>query len=255
MTNGNSDDETTDGDQSDLTTGRPDGQGSPDSSNAEDPRPEGPTTDSPPEQNDGSTPQSADSPVEMKGSQPTDGEERPSGEDGPVEAGLGGAAGTSPGTGSEVDTPDAGAPDAGTPDVDTPDVNTPGSIEDGPSVDGFSGDVDLEDLDLDAESDGEADEASRGLFDDLLEGEPIFGNKEVLRPSYTPERLPHREEQINNMATILVSALRGDTPSNILIYGKTGTGKTASAKFVSEELETTPRSTRSPARSSTSTAR
>jgi len=41
------------------------------------------------------------------------------------------------------------------------------------------------------------------------------------------------------MATILVTALRGDTPSNILIYGKTGTGKTASAKFVSEELETT----------------
>jgi len=61
----------------------------------------------------------------------------------------------------------------------------------------------------------------------------------VLRPSYTPHELPHRNEQINQMATILVSALRGDTPSNILIYGKTGTGKTASAKFVSEELETT----------------
>jgi len=41
------------------------------------------------------------------------------------------------------------------------------------------------------------------------------------------------------MATILVSALRGDTPSNILIYGKTGTGKTASAKYVSQELEST----------------
>ena len=86
------------------------------------------------------------------------------------------------------------------------------------------------------EDDGEA---SRGLFDDLLSGEPIFENKEVLRPSYTPRKLPHREDQINNMATILVSALRGDTPSNILIYGKTGTGKTASAKFVSEELEST----------------
>lgn len=83
------------------------------------------------------------------------------------------------------------------------------------------------------------EEASRGLFDDLLNSEPIFENKEVLRPSYTPRRLPHREEQINNMATILVTALRGDTPSNILIYGKTGTGKTASAKFVSEELEST----------------
>jgi cell division control protein 6 len=83
------------------------------------------------------------------------------------------------------------------------------------------------------------DDDSRGLFDDLLSGEPIFENKEVLRPSYTPHELPHRTEQINQMATILVSALRGETPSNILIYGKTGTGKTASAKFVSQELEST----------------
>ncbi len=80
---------------------------------------------------------------------------------------------------------------------------------------------------------------SHGLFDDLLSGEPIFEHKEVLRPSYTPHELPHRTEQINQMATILVSALRGETPSNILIYGKTGTGKTASAKFVSQELEST----------------
>ncbi|MBV0902321.1 Cdc6/Cdc18 family protein [Haloarcula salina] len=105
-----------------------------------------------------------------------------------------------------------------------------------------SGSSDLDDVildSLDTGNDDSSDEASRGLFDDLLEGEPIFENKEVLRPSYTPHKLPHREEQINNMATILVTALRGDTPSNILIYGKTGTGKTASAKFVSEELETT----------------
>ena len=83
------------------------------------------------------------------------------------------------------------------------------------------------------------DEDTQGLFDDLLSGEPIFENKEVLRPSYTPHELPHRNDQINQMATILVSALRGETPSNILIYGKTGTGKTASAKFVSQELEST----------------
>ncbi len=76
-----------------------------------------------------------------------------------------------------------------------------------------------------------------GLFDDLLSGEPIFEDKEVLRPAYTPRDLPHREDQIDRMATILVSAIRGDTPSNILIYGKTGTGKTASAKYVSDELE------------------
>ena len=80
-----------------------------------------------------------------------------------------------------------------------------------------------------------------GLFDDLLSGEPIFENKDVLRPSYTPRELPHRDEQINSMATILVAALRGETPSNILIYGKTGTGKTASAKYVSQELKQTSR--------------
>ena len=109
---------------------------------------------------------------------------------------------------------------------------TGGDLGDGESL---LDDVVLEEIEG---ADG-SDEASRGLFDDLLEGEPIFENKEVLRPSYTPRKLPHREEQINNMATILVTALRGDTPSNILIYGKTGTGKTASAKFVSEELEST----------------
>jgi cell division control protein 6 len=93
-------------------------------------------------------------------------------------------------------------------------------------------------LDFDSMLD-ETEGESQGLFDDLLASEPIFENKEVLRPSYTPHELPHRTDQINQMATILVSALRGDTPSNILIYGKTGTGKTASAKFVSQELEST----------------
>jgi len=97
----------------------------------------------------------------------------------------------------------------------------------------------LDDVMLDDVGSEDTEEASQGLFDDLLAGDPIFENKEVLRPSYTPRKLPHREEQINNMATILVTALRGDSPSNILIYGKTGTGKTASAKFVSTELEST----------------
>ena len=79
--------------------------------------------------------------------------------------------------------------------------------------------------------------SSEGLFDVLLETKPIFKNREYLRPSYTPEELPHRDEQINQLARILVAPLRGETPSNLFIYGKTGTGKTASVKHVAKELE------------------
>jgi len=78
---------------------------------------------------------------------------------------------------------------------------------------------------------------SRGLFADLLAQGEIFQSRDILRPTYTPSKLPHREEQINNLASILVPALRGETPSNVLIYGKTGTGKTAVAKYVGKELE------------------
>ncbi|MCK9565558.1 MAG: ORC1-type DNA replication protein [Methanothrix sp.] len=78
---------------------------------------------------------------------------------------------------------------------------------------------------------------SKGLFADLLAQEGIFQSRDVLRPTYTPSELPHRNEQINGLASILVPALRGETPSNVLIYGKTGTGKTAVAKYVGKELE------------------
>ena len=139
--------------------------------------------------------------------------------------------------GDEADNRDdsfRGSRDTGStpPSADDADIDADVDVGSG-GRDRSSPDVDFDGVVLDDEDD------NQGLFDDLLSGEPIFENKEVLRPSYTPHELPHRNDQINRMATILVSALRGETPSNILIYGKTGTGKTASAKFVSQELEST----------------
>ncbi|TDA31004.1 MAG: cell division control protein Cdc6, partial [Hadesarchaea archaeon] len=58
-----------------------------------------------------------------------------------------------------------------------------------------------------------------------------------LRPSYLPERLPHRDKQIKELARILSSPLKGESPSNVFIYGKTGTGKTATVRYVVGELE------------------
>src|SRR6056297_2057993 len=112
------------------------------------------------------------------------------------------------------------------------DTTPDGASDPGDSPRSF--DVDLDDVVLDDE-----EEDSQGLFDDLLDSEPIFENKEVLRPSYTPHELPHRKEQINKMATILVAALRGETPSNILIYGETGAGENPGGKIVSPGPERT----------------
>ncbi|HIP62890.1 MAG TPA: ORC1-type DNA replication protein [Archaeoglobus profundus] len=75
------------------------------------------------------------------------------------------------------------------------------------------------------------------IFENILRSPRIFKNREVLRHTYTPDDLPHRDEQIRMLATILAPALRGETPSNVLIYGKTGTGKTATVKFVGRQLE------------------
>ncbi|MES2155644.1 MAG: ORC1-type DNA replication protein [bacterium] len=78
--------------------------------------------------------------------------------------------------------------------------------------------------------------AVNDLFGQLLQVEPIFTNKEVMRASYTPDDLPHRDAEIRSLGSLLVPALRGDTPSNVFIYGKTGTGKTACVKYVGKEL-------------------
>jgi archaeal cell division control protein 6 len=74
------------------------------------------------------------------------------------------------------------------------------------------------------------------FFGEFLSKEPLFINKQVLQSSYTPETIPHREEQIEQVASILAPCLRLDKPSNIFIYGKTGTGKTLSIKYVMNQL-------------------
>ena len=66
---------------------------------------------------------------------------------------------------------------------------------------------------------------------------PLIKNKKILQSSYIPEQLPHREKQINDIVEIVAPSLIKDKPSNILIIGKTGTGKTAVVKYIGKELK------------------
>jgi len=75
-----------------------------------------------------------------------------------------------------------------------------------------------------------------GVFEQFLRNPPMFRDREVLRHDYLPERLPHRENQMRCLGEMLAPVLRGARASNIFIYGKTGTGKTAVVKYVLGQL-------------------
>ncbi|MCA9487448.1 MAG: orc1/cdc6 family replication initiation protein [Nanoarchaeota archaeon] len=64
----------------------------------------------------------------------------------------------------------------------------------------------------------------------------VFKDKNLLQTNYTPEVILHRDEQIKQIASILAPTLRGEKTSNLFLYGKTGTGKTLSIKYVRDAL-------------------
>ncbi|MDA4136403.1 MAG: orc1/cdc6 family replication initiation protein [Thaumarchaeota archaeon] len=74
------------------------------------------------------------------------------------------------------------------------------------------------------------------IFRRAKEGRALFQNRDALSPEYVPDKLPFRESQIRQVAQILAPALHGSKPSNLLLYGKTGTGKTAVARLVVDKL-------------------
>jgi len=75
-----------------------------------------------------------------------------------------------------------------------------------------------------------------GVFDNFLRGFRIFRNREVLRHDYVPKTLPHREEHVRFLGEMVAPVLKGERCSNIFVYGKTGTGKTAVTRYVLSKL-------------------
>ena len=68
--------------------------------------------------------------------------------------------------------------------------------------------------------------------------DPIFANKDLLRVQHLPEgdRIIGRNEELTKLANAIKDARYGQTPNNVLIYGKTGTGKSLCSKYITNDL-------------------
>jgi len=87
---------------------------------------------------------------------------------------------------------------------------------------------------------GEFKKVKMGKVDDIFDtvgDRSLFRNKQVLQSNYSPGDIIHRDEQVELIASILAPCLLGEKPSNLFIYGKTGTGKTLSVQHVANELK------------------
>ena len=74
------------------------------------------------------------------------------------------------------------------------------------------------------------------LFRKEINKRSVFKNKEFISPHYVPDVLPFRELQIQDIITNFAPVLQNNRPNNIFIYGKSGTGKTATINKVLEKM-------------------
>ncbi|MDR3282549.1 MAG: orc1/cdc6 family replication initiation protein [Candidatus Methanoplasma sp.] len=65
----------------------------------------------------------------------------------------------------------------------------------------------------------------------------LIKNRNVLQNTFIPNQLPHRKREIDQIAEIIAPSLQKNKPSNILITGRTGTGKTAVLSYIERELK------------------
>src|ERR687884_1252145 len=82
-----------------------------------------------------------------------------------------------------------------------------------------------------------SDDFLDNIFEKAAIGETLIKNRRTLTIDYVPEKLPFRDEETKTVAQTLSVVLKGARPSNLLLFGKPGTGKTAVVKNVINRLQ------------------
>ncbi|HJM13198.1 MAG TPA: orc1/cdc6 family replication initiation protein [Candidatus Thalassarchaeaceae archaeon] len=74
------------------------------------------------------------------------------------------------------------------------------------------------------------------IFERILGQDSLFTDRRAFDHAFEPSRLPHREHEVDALVMNLVDALNGHIPSNMLLYGVPGSGKTVVTRFVLGQL-------------------
>ena len=74
------------------------------------------------------------------------------------------------------------------------------------------------------------------IFERILGQDSLFTDRRAFDHAFEPARLPHREHELDALVRNLVDALNGHIPSNMLLYGVPGSGKTVVTRFVLSQL-------------------
>jgi len=75
------------------------------------------------------------------------------------------------------------------------------------------------------------------LLDAVESGKSLITNREILHFTYIPDAIPHRNSEQEQITQTLIPILKHSRPSNLLVYGKPGTGKTLVVKKILSQIQ------------------
>lgn len=75
------------------------------------------------------------------------------------------------------------------------------------------------------------------LLDAIEAGESLITNRDILHFTYIPNTIQHRNSEQEQITQSLLPILKQSRPSNLLVYGKPGTGKTLVVKKILSQIQ------------------